>query len=122
VTSNIRQARVRGDALRRVVALLSSDALTFLDLLRGMEGCLVTTDDAKRARGVLLLAEAVAGRSALLNAARHILALSRGLGREPGASFYTRKRLSDGGQGERLMPPCTRGSISASCDVAIMFT
>jgi len=26
-----------------------------------MEGCLVTTDDARRARGVLLLAEAVAG-------------------------------------------------------------
>jgi DNA repair/transcription protein MET18/MMS19 len=58
--SNVADA-ARGDALRRLVAKLGTDALSFLDLLRGMEGCLVTTDDARRARGVLLLAEAVAG-------------------------------------------------------------
>mmetsp|Transcript_35602 Transcript_35602/g.87585 ORF Transcript_35602/g.87585 Transcript_35602/m.87585 type:complete len:101 (+) Transcript_35602:23-325(+) len=51
----------RGDALRRIVTVLSAGELSFLELLRGMEGCLVTTDDARRARGVLLLAEAVAG-------------------------------------------------------------
>lgn len=60
VAPNIADAS-RGDALRRLVHALGTDALTFLDLLRGMEGCLVTTDDALRARGVLLLAEAVAG-------------------------------------------------------------
>lgn len=51
----------RADALRRLVALLGADSITFLDLLRGMEACLVTTEDSRRARGVLLLAEAVAG-------------------------------------------------------------
>ena len=52
---------VRSDAAGRIVQLLVTGALTFLDLLRGMETCLVTTDDARRARGVLLLAETVAG-------------------------------------------------------------
>ena len=51
----------RADALRRLVALLGADSITFLDLLRGMEACLVTTEDSRRARGVLLLAETVAG-------------------------------------------------------------
>ena len=55
----------RGDALRRIVGRLvgteEEKQLTVLELLRGMDGCLVTTDDARRARGNLLLAEAVAG-------------------------------------------------------------
>ena len=62
------------------------------------------------------------------------VSLSRGPGRKPGASLYTRKRLSltgtranawcllihaeaplsHGGQGESLVPPITRGSISIS--------
>ena len=51
----------RDEAAGRIVQLLVSGALTFLDLLRGMETCLVTTDEPRRARGVLLLAECVAG-------------------------------------------------------------
>ena len=35
-----------------------------------------------------------------------------GAGRTPGASFYTRTRLSHEGKGERLASPCTRGSVS----------
>jgi len=50
----------RVEARTRLAALLGSGRLTFLALLRGMEACLVTTDDAVRARGVLLLAELVA--------------------------------------------------------------
>ena len=49
----------RVEARTRLAALLGSGRLTFLALLRGMEACLVTTDDAVRARGVLLLAELV---------------------------------------------------------------
>ena len=39
-----------------------------------------------------------------------------GPGRKPVATLYTRKRLSlsHGGQGERLVLPCTRGSVSHS--------
>ena len=51
----------RSKSLGAIVERLNAGSFTFLDLLRGMESCLVTTDDAKRARGVLLLAEAVAG-------------------------------------------------------------
>ncbi len=51
----------RDEAAGRIVQLLVSGALTFLNLLRGMETCLVTTDEPRRARGVLLLAECVAG-------------------------------------------------------------
>ena len=41
--------------------------------------------------------------------------LSRRAGRKPGASSYTWKRLSQGGQGERLVPPpYTRGLVSLS--------
>ena len=54
----------RARALGAIAALLDAGSVTFLDLLRGMESCLVTTDDARRARGVLLLAEAVAGYGA----------------------------------------------------------
>ena len=54
----------RARALAAIAALLDAGSVTFLDLLRGMESCLVTTDDARRARGVLLLAEAVAGYGA----------------------------------------------------------
>ena len=54
----------RTRALGAIAALLDAGSVTFLDLLRGMESCLVTTDDARRARGVLLLAEAVAGYGA----------------------------------------------------------
>ena len=54
----------RARALCAIAALLDAGSVTFLDLLRGMESCLVTTDDARRARGVLLLAEAVAGYGA----------------------------------------------------------
>ena len=50
-------ARQKG--LGAIVAMLNAGELQFLDLLRSMESCLVTTDDARRARGVLLLAEAV---------------------------------------------------------------
>ena len=46
----------RARALGAIAALLDAGSVTFLDLLRGMESCLVTTDDARRARGVLLLA------------------------------------------------------------------
>jgi len=39
--------------------------------------------------------------------------LSRGIGRKPGATVYTGKHLSRGGQGEALLvPPHTRGSVS----------
>ena len=38
--------------------------------------------------------------------------LSQGPGRKHGASLYTRKRLSHGDQGESLVPPYTRGSVS----------
>ena len=52
----------------------------------------------------------------LLIHAEASLSLSRGPGRKPGASLYTRKRLSlsHGGQGESLVPPYTRGSVSLS--------
>jgi len=38
----------------------------------------------------------------------------RGPGRKPGATLYTRKRLSHGGQGVILVPPYTRGRVSLS--------
>jgi hypothetical protein len=40
--------------------------------------------------------------------------LPRGPGRKPGACLHTRKRISDGGQGESLVPPCTRGRVCIS--------
>ena len=54
----------RAEALGKIVSELRAGGLTFLDLLRGMESCLVTTEDSRRARGVLLLAEAIAGYTA----------------------------------------------------------